>query len=280
MIPYEVTGGYKLSVLGLGCSKFGSLRGASPREAQRVVSLALDLGVTVFDTAASYGQGDSERILGRLLRGRQDICVITKVGKLVPLKARALRFVKPFVRVLVRHSSSADAVARGARGDSLPVSFDSAFLERALIGSLRRLRCERIPMAMLHSASSAVLEAGDAVSVLARAAERGDVGILGVSVDTVEAADAALRDPRIAAIQAPLWESPGDFKAWCVRAKAAGKLVIAREVMRGIGRAPSAYRAEFARTAIRAVLDQSGADVCLVGTTNPAHLSEAVGAFR
>jgi aryl-alcohol dehydrogenase-like predicted oxidoreductase len=54
------------------------------RESIRAIHAALDAGVALFDTAASYGAGHSERILGQALRGRRDQAVIaTKFGHLV-----------------------------------------------------------------------------------------------------------------------------------------------------------------------------------------------------
>jgi aryl-alcohol dehydrogenase-like predicted oxidoreductase len=50
-------------------------------EAERILSRALERGVTFFDTANAYADGESERILGRALRGARDQVVIaTKVG--------------------------------------------------------------------------------------------------------------------------------------------------------------------------------------------------------
>lgn len=50
-------------------------------EARRIVDRALELGVTHFDTANLYSEGDSERIIGRALTGRRERVVLTtKVG--------------------------------------------------------------------------------------------------------------------------------------------------------------------------------------------------------
>ena len=61
--------GLKVGVLGFGCGDVGGLivRG-TPAERERAVSRALDAGVNYFDTAASYGNGESERNLGATLR--------------------------------------------------------------------------------------------------------------------------------------------------------------------------------------------------------------------
>jgi aryl-alcohol dehydrogenase-like predicted oxidoreductase len=60
--------GLTVSVLGLGCGAVGGLmvRG-SPTDQERVVARALELGVTYFDTAPAYGDGQSESNLGRVL---------------------------------------------------------------------------------------------------------------------------------------------------------------------------------------------------------------------
>lgn len=71
-----------VSRLGFGCGGVGGLmvRG-EPAEQQRAVARALEVGVTYFDTAVQYGDGASERNLGRVLRelGAQDALVGTKV---------------------------------------------------------------------------------------------------------------------------------------------------------------------------------------------------------
>jgi aryl-alcohol dehydrogenase-like predicted oxidoreductase len=61
--------GVKLSVLGFGCGAVGGMmvRGA-PADQERAVALALERGITYFDTAAAYGNGASETNLGRVLK--------------------------------------------------------------------------------------------------------------------------------------------------------------------------------------------------------------------
>jgi len=51
-----------------------------PEEAKKVISRALDLGISFFDTADVYSEGASEEILGRELAGRGDVLIATKVG--------------------------------------------------------------------------------------------------------------------------------------------------------------------------------------------------------
>ncbi|GAA1838214.1 aldo/keto reductase [Pseudonocardia ailaonensis] len=88
------------SVIGLGTWQFGSREwgyGAdyagsdtTAGESQRIVARARELGVTVFDTAESYGFGRSERILGKALAetgGTDGLVVATKIFPLLPTAA-------------------------------------------------------------------------------------------------------------------------------------------------------------------------------------------------
>ncbi len=69
--------GLKVSEICLGTMTFG--HGADEAEANRMVHLACDAGVNFFDTANSYGDGESEVLLGKALKGRRrDAVVATK----------------------------------------------------------------------------------------------------------------------------------------------------------------------------------------------------------
>jgi len=72
--------GLAVSAVGLGCNNFGGRMDFDAT--RRVVHKALDLGITLFDTADSYGnQGGSEDFIGRLLGDRRkDILLATKFG--------------------------------------------------------------------------------------------------------------------------------------------------------------------------------------------------------
>ncbi len=76
-------GGLEVSVVGLGCNNFG--RALDKEGAARVVGAALDSGVTFFDTASNYGEGQSESFLGAALgSGRREVVICTKFGVAVP----------------------------------------------------------------------------------------------------------------------------------------------------------------------------------------------------
>jgi aryl-alcohol dehydrogenase-like predicted oxidoreductase len=70
----------KVSVVGVGCNNFGR-RIHDVAVARGVVHRALDLGITLFDTADAYGNGTSESFLGQTLQGkRADVVIATKFG--------------------------------------------------------------------------------------------------------------------------------------------------------------------------------------------------------
>lgn len=111
--------GLRVSVVGLGCNNFG---GRIDLEAsRRVVHKALDLGVTLFDTADIYGErGGSETCLGQILGDRRkDIVLATKFG--MPMDA-------------------AETLKGGSR----------RYIMAAVEASLRRLRTDWIDLYQLH----------------------------------------------------------------------------------------------------------------------------------
>src|SRR4051794_29481484 len=74
--------GLTVSAVGLGC--MGMSQGYGPADdAESIATLhrAIDIGVTFWDTAMSYGRGHNEQLLGRALAGRRDEVVLaTKFG--------------------------------------------------------------------------------------------------------------------------------------------------------------------------------------------------------
>jgi aryl-alcohol dehydrogenase-like predicted oxidoreductase len=73
--------GLEVSVLGFGCGAVGGLMvKGNAADQERAVARALELGINYFDTAAMYGNGESERNLGRVLKSlKPDLYLGTKV---------------------------------------------------------------------------------------------------------------------------------------------------------------------------------------------------------
>jgi L-galactose dehydrogenase/L-glyceraldehyde 3-phosphate reductase len=124
--------GMQLSVLGFGCGAVGGLmvRG-DPLDQERTIARALAAGVNYFDTAVQYGNGESEKNLGRVLQRLKpgNVVIGTKV-RLLPGDFRSI----------------ADAVAK------------------SLEGSLARLQRDRVDIFHLHNAITET-GGGEALSV-------------------------------------------------------------------------------------------------------------------
>jgi aryl-alcohol dehydrogenase-like predicted oxidoreductase len=74
---------FKVSAIGLGCMNFSHAYGAPPpaEQSERVLLAAFDAGVTLFDTAALYGFGANETLVGRVLKPhRHNIILCSKGG--------------------------------------------------------------------------------------------------------------------------------------------------------------------------------------------------------
>ncbi|MBV8385453.1 MAG: aldo/keto reductase [Acidimicrobiia bacterium] len=88
---YVDVGGTRMSAIGLGCWQFGSMEWGYGKEylekdAIDIVHRALDLGVTLVDTAEIYGFGKSERAVGRALEGRRgEAFIATKIMPVLPI---------------------------------------------------------------------------------------------------------------------------------------------------------------------------------------------------
>jgi aryl-alcohol dehydrogenase-like predicted oxidoreductase len=150
-------GGIEVSIAGLGCNNFGSRLDAG--RAAAVVGAALEVGVTLFDTADLYGDGASEEYLGRALgRRRDEAVVLTKFGM----------------------RTSPDGLSGG----------DPRWVLRACDESLRRLGSDRIDVLLLHQPDSRTPIA-ETLAAMDGLAEQGKVREIGCSNFSAEQLDGA-----------------------------------------------------------------------------------------
>lgn len=146
--------------LGFGC---GRLRGGvEERNSRRLIDAALECGIRYFDTAPSYGDGASERLLGLGLRHvRAEVAICTKIGFPRPAaraKAAAVRAllrtaVKPLHRRLLRFRRAAGPSAAPAAADAVERShgrFDAEHLSNDLQESLDALQTDHLECLLLH----------------------------------------------------------------------------------------------------------------------------------
>jgi aryl-alcohol dehydrogenase-like predicted oxidoreductase len=260
--------GIHTTELGMGCSRLGSLLVAGgAKQAERAVAAALDQGIRFFDTADIYGQGDSERVLGRVLgRAGDAVTIATKAGYVPPAPLWALRLAKPPMRLLQRLRGGVAQQVAARRAQGFAQRFDARYLERALHGSLKRLGRARVDVFLLHNPPIAA--ATDALwRFVDRAKRNGDLRSFGISCTTAFDGLAWLELPAVEVIQVAA--GPGNAPdALLTTAAARGVGVIAREILGG----PGAHGEAAVLGALRTVLRRPEVSVALLGMTRPEHV--------
>jgi aryl-alcohol dehydrogenase-like predicted oxidoreductase len=191
--------------VGLGCVALGSGAGRRVADDVRLVRAAIDLGVTVFDTADAYGAGASERVLGRAVKGRRDEVVIATKGGF-DFRARHLaeqwarRWYKAVVPSGRKTQASAPAAAQSRSSSYDHQDFSPRHLRDAVHASLRRLDTDRIDVYQLHGPAEVFPDLLDQLSDLVTV---GDVGQFGVGAQAVALADRWILMPGISVVQVP-----------------------------------------------------------------------------
>lgn len=257
--------------IGLGCARLGStLGGCRGTDAISLLHHALDMGVTSFDTADIYGQGESERLLGKALGGhRGRVTLVTKAGQRFTGLQRAATLVKRPLRQLSRIVPALQRGIANRRAAPLPRDYSPQHLRRSIEGSLRRLTTDRIDLFLLHSPSAEIIARGEAFAMLDRLRAAGLLGAWGISCDDASAARAALNVPEVAGLQLPLSVAEA-LRPELALAAERGVALFLRELF-----ADAPADAIGRRAAITAALAYPGA-TALVGTTSAAHLDEAL----
>ncbi|MDF3070940.1 MAG: aldo/keto reductase [Polyangiaceae bacterium] len=192
----------RVSEFGLGCARIGGVFQGNAKGFVDLLGFAFDSGITFFDTADMYSQGESESLIGQVFRGRRDqIVIASKAGYSLPSRRRWAARVKPLLRPLVRLLKiRRDQLPSGSRG-ALSQDFSPNYLRSAVEGSLRRLRTDHLDILQLHSPPVEVVERGEWLPALEELQRVGKVRYFGVAVDSIEAGLAALRYPGVASIQ-------------------------------------------------------------------------------
>lgn len=144
--PFGATG-LQVSRLGLGCGGLGESR-VTDAEAERLVHAALDLGITFFDTARSYGP--AEERLGRALGARRSGVVLS---------------------------------TKGGYGASGCADWTGACITRGIDEALGRLRTDHVDVFHLHSCPVDVLHRGELHDALLGARRAGKIRVAAYSGD-------------------------------------------------------------------------------------------------
>ncbi len=265
------------SVLGFGCSMIASLATRYSRtEVESTLSEAREAGITFFDTADVYGQGDSERLLGKLLRRQgEGMIVCTKAGLTVGPLEGIVRIAKPVLNPLMRRWSSARTATMQARRHQERQCFDPNYLRRRIEGSLRRLNVDRIDLFLLHNPPVDVPQRDAVFELLGRLKAQGQLRHFGVSCRSLDDGQAWLGRPEVACVQIPLDRSRIEAAIPVLElARSLQVGVIAREVF-----SHDALARGSVSDALGSLVHRSEIGVVLAGMSCRRHLQETVRAL-
>jgi aryl-alcohol dehydrogenase-like predicted oxidoreductase len=267
--------------LGLGCARLGSVLGRDRADACELIQAAFDRGIRFFDTASIYGQGESERILGEALAGRRkQASIVTKAGQYFPAWMRLAQPFKSVAAPLIRRTGAGRHVISTLRQASLPQNFSEHFLRASIEGSLRRLKTDHVDIALLHSPSPDIITGGDALGVLEKMHDAGKAIKIGISCEDIQSGLIALDDPRVQAVELPLWPVTGAVDRFLDRARRQAVLVIGRGLISATLPASGNDRWAAARPALLSSLARGEISRLLIGTTRLAHLDQVLDAVR
>ncbi|MGD0122298.1 MAG: aldo/keto reductase [Candidatus Limnocylindrales bacterium] len=185
--------GIEVPAVGMGCwaiggpwEMMGSQAGwgvVDDAQSTRAIHAALELGAYLFDTAANYGAGHSERVLGSALKGRRDRAIIaTKFGYDVD---EAARKVMPY-------------------GATEPESDVAGHVRANLDGSLRRLDTDYVDVYLLHVWGLTLDRALATRDVLEALVAEGKVRTYGWSTDRPDAIEAFSTGPGCGVVEQEL----------------------------------------------------------------------------
>lgn len=165
--------GPQISRLGMGCWAVGGHGWGKVNRADsvRAVKCALDNGVTFFDTADTYGLGESEKLLASALGSYRDKVVIASKG--------------------------------GVRWDEKGKVWNDispSYLRSSVEESLKRLGLDYIPLYYIHKPDG-VTPIQDSISSLERMREEGSIGAIGVANFTAGQLKEALKVAPVSAVQ-------------------------------------------------------------------------------
>ncbi|MBS1789959.1 MAG: aldo/keto reductase [Acidobacteria bacterium] len=179
---YRVLGrtGIKVSEVGYGAWGIGGVQwtGGDDAEARRALNLAIDLGLNFIDTALAYGRGHSERLVGEVVRSRNErIFVATKIP---PMNLQW-----------------------PAQAVPLEEAFPAEYIIECTEKSLRNLGLEKIDLQQFHVWHDNWVERTEWIEAISKLRQQGKVSHFGISINDYQPTNVikALRTGHIDAVQ-------------------------------------------------------------------------------
>jgi aryl-alcohol dehydrogenase-like predicted oxidoreductase len=195
------------SEVGFGCARIGGVFQHSSRtEILALLRDTFEHGVTFFDTADMYTQGESERLVGEAFRRQRDRVVIaTKFGYRLPAQKQLINRVKPLLKPLIaRLGLKSRQIHASLRGPVSQQDFSPGYIIKAVEASLGRLHTDYIDVYQLHDPPVEVLERGEFVEPLERLRQQGKIRYWGVACQQAADVVAGLHYPSLASVQVGL----------------------------------------------------------------------------
>jgi len=148
--------GFKASEVGLGCWQIGSCWGKIPDDiAMKILNAAYEAGVNFYDTADVYGNGRSEKFIGKFIKGKSNIFVATKVGR---------------------------------SDTTYPDKYTEKNVTACIDSSLKRLGVDALDLVQLHCVPPALLQQTDIFETMRKLADKGKIKNWGASVESMDEA--------------------------------------------------------------------------------------------
>jgi aryl-alcohol dehydrogenase-like predicted oxidoreductase len=193
-LPQRRIGSFEVGAIGLGCMgmTWGYNTGArDDARSAAVIHRAIELGVTLIDTADAYGPYTNEEVVGRALAGRRDeVALATKVG-------------------LVVEDAATFAMSRDGRPEHVREAID---------GSLARLQTDHVELYQLHRVDENV-PVEETWGAMAEVVAAGKARAIGMSEATVDELGRAHAIHPVASVQSELsvWtrDRLDDVLPWC-----------------------------------------------------------------
>ncbi len=180
------------SRLGLGTGTLASLgRAATLSEVNRLISTMFEIGMTVIDTADSYGSGDCECLLGKALLGKRgQVVLVSKAGYRLSHLKGPLRPINQLVKKVLHRVGKRQL-------------FEPSYLSLCLDRSLSRLRVEQLDAFLLHDPPLEVLTDERVIRLCEDLKQSGKTIFTGVSSADPDVLRSAISSGAFEVIQTP-----------------------------------------------------------------------------
>jgi aryl-alcohol dehydrogenase-like predicted oxidoreductase len=161
-----------VSAIGFGCASLGSRIDA--RRGREALARAYDAGVSWFDVAPSYGDGQAEVLLGGFLVGKRlQVTLCTKVGILPSRVSLPMRVAKPTLQRAIAVLPGLRKHLVKFRPPAQRVELTGSFIESSLVESLRRLQTDYVDVLALHDARLEDVQREDVLRALDNVVRKG-----------------------------------------------------------------------------------------------------------